>query len=87
MPTTDYTPTAHDLAVFMKTRTKTRYGAVVGEFTDTTPVTLEEAGTLISQAVDETALAVGSDAADNLGETMRPASHFPPANDTGTRRW
>lgn len=64
MPTTDYTPTADDLAVFMKTRTKTRYGAVVGEFTDVTPVTLTEAGTLIAQAVDETALAVGSNLPD-----------------------
>jgi hypothetical protein len=64
MPTTDYTPTAADLAVFMKTRTKTRFGAVVGEFTADTPVTLEEAQDLIDQAVNETALAVGSDLPD-----------------------
>lgn len=64
MPTIDYTPTAQELAVFMKTRTKTRYGAVVGAFNDSTPVTLEEATGLIAGAVDETALAVGSDLPD-----------------------
>jgi hypothetical protein len=70
MPTTDYTPTAAELAVFMKTRTKTRFGAVVGEFTADTPVTLDEATDLIDQAVNETALAVGSDLPDGPADDV-----------------
>lgn len=61
MPTTDFTPTIAELATFMKNRTKSRYGAVVGAFNADTPVTDTEAEDLIAQAVDEMALAVGSD--------------------------
>lgn len=60
MPTTDYKPTLEELGTFMRTRTKTRYGAVVGTFTDSTPVTDEQATELIEQAVDEVAIAVGA---------------------------
>lgn len=60
MPTTEYTPTVNELGLFLKSRTKTRFNAVVGTFTDATPVTAEEAQELIAQAVDEVAIAVGS---------------------------
>lgn len=61
MPTDAFTPTVDDLGQFMRARTKTRYGATVGTFNDSTPVTAEQAQGLIQEAVDEIALAVGSD--------------------------
>lgn len=61
MPTDQFTPTVDELGQFMRARTKTRYGQTVGTFNDSTPVTAEQAQGLIQEAVDETALAVGSD--------------------------
>lgn len=61
MPTADYTPTVDELGAFMRARTKTRYGATVGTFDDTTPVTLSQATGLIAEAVDEIGIAVGPD--------------------------
>lgn len=64
MPTADYTPTVEELATFLKVRTKSRYGAVVGEFTADTPITATDAAELIAEAVNEVAIAVGSDVPD-----------------------
>lgn len=61
MPTADFTPTVEELGHFMRARTKTRYGATVGTFTDTTPVTEPQAEGLIAEAVDEIGIAVGPD--------------------------
>jgi hypothetical protein len=59
MPTADFTPTVEDLAFFMRARAKTRYGATVGTFDDTTPVTADQAAGLIDEALNEVAIAVG----------------------------
>lgn len=61
MPIADFTPTVDELAHFLRARTKTRYGATVGTFNNDTPVTLSQAQGLIAEAIDEVALAVGSD--------------------------
>lgn len=60
MPTEAFTPVVGDLAQFMRARTKTRYGATVGTFDESTPVTDVQAQGLIQEAVDEVAIAVGS---------------------------
>lgn len=64
MPTADFTITTEELALFMRTRSKTRWGAVVGEFNADTPVTAEHATSLIREAVREVAISVGADLPD-----------------------
>jgi hypothetical protein len=64
MPTADFTPSVEELGRFMKTRTRTRMGAVVGTFDDTTPVTAAEAAELIANAADEVAITVGPNLPD-----------------------
>lgn len=59
MPLADYMPDLPELGRFMKTRTRTRYGQVVGTFTEDTAVTADEASGLIAEAADEVALAIG----------------------------
>jgi hypothetical protein len=61
-------PTVADLGTFLKTRTKTRYGATVGLFNDTTPITTDEAETLIQEAADEVTIATGSEIPDGPNE-------------------
>lgn len=64
MPSADYLPDLTELGRFMKTRTRTRYGQVVGTFDENTAVTADEAAGLIVEAGDEVAIAVGSELPD-----------------------
>jgi hypothetical protein len=64
VPTSDYTPTADEVASIMKARLKTRFGAEVDTFTEDTPVKASRVSELIQEAVDELAPAVGPDIPD-----------------------
>lgn len=64
MPISDYLPDVTELGRFMKTRTRTRFGQVIGTFDENTAVTEVEAQGLIAEAAGEVAIAVGPSVPD-----------------------
>lgn len=73
MPVSDYTPAVNDIGALARTRTVDSNGNETGTFSASTRPTDTNVNSLITDAVGETELVVGSNIPDAPGDTSDPS--------------